>query len=59
MKKVVDPVCHMEIDPETAAGKSVFEGETYYFCNLNCKKRFDAGPGRFLKDVKSKEDDDK
>ena len=54
----IDPVCKMEVEPETAAGKSDYEGETYYFCNLGCKKRFEADPKRFLGDS-SKEVNDK
>jgi Cu+-exporting ATPase len=43
-----DPVCGMDVDPETAAGSSEYKGGTYYFCNLNCKKSFDEDPERYL-----------
>ena len=39
-----DPVCGMEIDASAAAGKSNFEGKTYYFCAPGCKKAFDKDP---------------
>jgi len=39
-----DPVCGMDIDPATAAGKSEYKGQTYYFCSLGCKKSFDKEP---------------
>jgi Cu+-exporting ATPase len=45
---VKDLVCGMEIDSATAAGSSEYEGQTYYFCNLNCKKEFDADPARYV-----------
>ena len=45
--KVKDPVCGMEINPATAAGKSEYGGETYYFCSPSCKQRFDADPARY------------
>ena len=45
---VKDVVCGMEIDPETAAGKSEHEGTTYYFCAEGCKQEFDANPQKFL-----------
>jgi Cu+-exporting ATPase len=45
---VVDPVCGMEIDPASAAGKSEYKGNTYYFCNEQCKKTFDADPEAVL-----------
>ena len=45
---VHDPVCHMDIDPETAAGRSEYEGQTYYFCSPGCKKDFDRDPAGIL-----------
>jgi Cu+-exporting ATPase len=45
---VHDPVCHMDIDPATAAGKSEYNGQTYYFCSLGCKKAFDKEPEKYL-----------
>ena len=45
---VHDPVCHMDIDPETAAGVSEYNGKTYYFCSLGCKKSFDKDPEKYL-----------
>ena len=45
---VKDPVCGMEIDPATAAGKSEYKGRTYYFCALGCKKSFDKDPEKYL-----------
>ncbi|MCA1849878.1 MAG: HAD-IC family P-type ATPase, partial [Acidobacteria bacterium] len=42
-RSMTDPVCGMTVDPETAAGTSERGGETYYFCSLGCKERFDAG----------------
>ncbi|HYI08047.1 MAG TPA: heavy metal translocating P-type ATPase [Thermoanaerobaculia bacterium] len=44
---VVDPVCHMTIDPRTAAGSSAYGGKTYYFCNPGCKTKFDANPAAY------------
>ena len=45
---VHDPVCHMDIDPSTAAGTSEYNGQTYHFCSLGCKKSFDANPEKYL-----------
>ncbi len=44
---VRDPVCGMDIEPKTAAGKSEYMGKTYYFCSLGCKKSFDANPVKY------------
>ena len=43
----LDPVCGMTVDPNTAAGKSEYQGKTYYFCSLGCKNAFDKDPERF------------
>ena len=45
---VKDLVCGMEIDPETAAGKSEYQGTTYYFCATGCKTDFDADPEKYI-----------
>lgn len=45
---VKDPVCGMEIDPTSAAGKSDYKGETYYFCSPGCKVDFDKDPEKYL-----------
>ena len=45
---VKDLVCGMEIDPETAAGKSEHQGTTYYFCATGCKADFDADPQKYI-----------
>jgi Cu+-exporting ATPase len=46
--KVVDPVCGMSVDPGAAAGRSVHDGTTYYFCSVSCKQKFDRDPARYL-----------
>jgi YHS domain-containing protein len=46
-----DPVCGMDVDPKTAAGKSEYMGKTYYFCAPGCKRDFDKDPEKFVKKV--------
>jgi Cu+-exporting ATPase len=46
---VIDPVCKMQIDETKAAGKSEYNGTTYYFCAPVCKKKFDANPQQYAK----------
>jgi YHS domain-containing protein len=43
-----DPVCGMEVDEKTAAGKSEYQGKTYYFCSPGCKQAFDKEPEKYL-----------
>src|SRR5687768_11774270 len=45
--RVIDPVCGMEIDPETAAGHSRWQGRDFHFCSASCKRKFDANPGSY------------
>jgi len=46
---VHDVVCHMDIDPATAAAKVEHEGETYYFCAVGCERDFSEDPVAILK----------
>lgn len=39
-----DVICHMDIDLPTAAGRSDYDGRTYYFCSTACKEQFDPDP---------------
>ncbi len=43
-----DPVCGMEVEAENAAGKSEYQGQTYYFCCDGCKEEFDAHPQQYV-----------
>src|SRR5438270_317577 len=43
-----DPVCHMTVQPATAAGSFAYDGQTYYFCSQHCLTKFKAEPRRYL-----------
>jgi YHS domain-containing protein len=43
-----DPVCGMDVTPETAAGTSEYNGQTYYFCSRGCKRSFDKEPEKYV-----------
>ena len=45
---VIDPVCGMTVQPETAAGWHEHEGETFYFCSTRCLQKFQENPETFL-----------
>jgi Cu+-exporting ATPase len=49
----IDPVCKMVVSEGSEAGMWEYKGTTYYFCNPNCLKRFQADPERFLKTSES------
>ena len=44
----LDPVCGMEVEPETAAGSWEYLGTTYYFCSVGCLEDFKEDPGSYL-----------
>ncbi len=43
-----DPVCGMELTPETAAATSEYQGSTYYFCSTADKETFDKNPEKYI-----------
>lgn len=45
---VKDVVCGMTVDPKASAGQSEYNGKTYSFCGLGCKRKFDADPAQFV-----------
>lgn len=45
---MMDPVCGMTVEPETAAAAWDHDGTTYYFCSVGCFDRFREDPGHFL-----------
>jgi adenylate cyclase len=47
----VDPVCHMAVDPERAAGRLMYEGRAYFFCALECAGEFARRPERFAREA--------
>ena len=44
---LVDHVCGMEVTYETAQARSEYDGQTYYFCSLDCKENFDMNPEQY------------
>jgi Cu+-exporting ATPase len=43
-----DPVCKMDVDKRKAAATTEYEGDTYYFCSVKCKEKFEADPERYV-----------
>ena len=44
----IDPVCLKEVDEKTAKHKSRVRGKMYYFSDVECKKKFDEDPAKYL-----------
>jgi len=45
---VKDPVCGMDVETATAAGRTDYKGQTYHFCGAKCKEKFDLNPEQYL-----------
>jgi Cu+-exporting ATPase len=48
VEKVHDPVCGMEVDAASAAGRSSYAGQVYYFCSSSCHSKFNVHPAKFI-----------
>ena len=44
---VKDPVCGMNVNPETAQHKAIVGGQPYYFCSAGCRTKFLADPVKY------------
>lgn len=42
-----DPVCGMQVDPQTAAARMEYQGQTYYFCSESCHQQFMQNPQQY------------
>ncbi|HEU4340290.1 MAG TPA: heavy metal translocating P-type ATPase [Candidatus Binatia bacterium] len=45
---MIDPICGMDVEEKTAAGKHTYNGQTYLFCSQHCLEKFKQDPQRFL-----------
>lgn len=43
-----DPVCGMNVEEQSAAGKLMHEGTPYYFCSAACLNKFKANPTGYV-----------
>ncbi|RJQ49296.1 MAG: heavy metal translocating P-type ATPase [Gammaproteobacteria bacterium] len=44
----IDPVCGMTVDEKTAAGRFVYQNQSYHFCSTHCLREFQAAPEKFV-----------
>jgi YHS domain-containing protein len=44
----IDPVCHMEVNEEKAAGHADYNGKDYYFCSRSCEEKFEHDPAQYI-----------
>ena len=46
----LDPVCHMQVDPQRSPYTVTLDHTTYHFCSPHCRDRFAAAPTKFVAD---------
>ena len=46
--KVTDLVCGMSVDPATTPHHAEHDGQTYHFCSVKCRERFELRPELYL-----------
>jgi Cu+-exporting ATPase len=51
-RKVIDPVCKMEIHKGEAMATSTYKRRKYYFCSTGCKNLFDQNPEQYMAEEK-------
>lgn len=44
----VDPVCGLKLEEAKAHHKTGYAGEMFYFCSLDCQKKFEEDPGLYI-----------
>ena len=47
--KVIDPVCRMQLEPDTAPDRLNYQDENYFFCSFECARAFASHPERYRK----------
>jgi YHS domain-containing protein len=51
MAPVTDPVCGTKVDSGSAAAQTTYEGQVYFFCSEECRRRFEHHPKESLKNA--------
>jgi Cu+-exporting ATPase len=46
---VIDVVCGMKIDSKGIKIHSEYKDKMYYFCNIDCKSKFESDPEKYIK----------
>jgi P-type Cu+ transporter len=47
-----DPVCGMDVTPQSAAGTALHEDHAYYFCSGHCLSQFQKEPSKYVNKLK-------
>jgi Cu+-exporting ATPase len=47
-RSAIDPVCGMNVDPNTTAHRHSYREDEYFFCSAGCRTKFAADPAKYL-----------
>jgi YHS domain-containing protein len=47
-RPMIDPVCHMKVDPMKTSLITSYQGKDYYFCAQACRRAFEKNPEKYL-----------
>jgi len=45
---VKDLVCGMMVDKKNPPAQTLYKGEMYYFCSMDCKVKFSENPEKYI-----------
>ena len=45
---VIDPVCRMQVNKNITKANLIYEDKAYYFCSLDCAKKFMEDPQNYI-----------
>ncbi|MGH9508395.1 MAG: heavy metal translocating P-type ATPase [Terriglobales bacterium] len=48
MSRIKDPVCNIDVNPDTAAWQETHKGQLFYFCSAGCAEEFRAHPELYI-----------
>ncbi len=51
--KILDPVCGMDVDPDTTKHHAAHAERDYHFCSARCREKFTADPEKYLSPEKA------
>ena len=51
----IDPVCKREVSVANAAASHDHHTETLYFCSIDCLKKFEHDPAKYMDDMSDEE----
>ena len=58
LARVKDPVCGMDVNPDTSQRMATLHGQAYFFCSAGCRTKFLAEPAKYLAPKQPKKAED-